>query len=96
MKEFSWTLLETEGHRDRGRYLEELQFFVEAATNSSGGGVAAPLEPVGLLACAWTMGYQAPKTTTYPSDLELSTVVTSLVLGKEIKVCYVRAHCALF
>ena len=73
LREFSWTLLETDNRKDRGRYLEELVFSVEGLTPHSSE----------QLQYQWIMGFRAPKATTYPSDVEYSMVVAALVLSKQ-------------
>lgn len=73
VRELSWNLLETEGHQDRGRYLEELVFSLEESPELS--------EPE--IRYTWRMGYTAPKLTTYPSNVQYSLIAAALVAPKE-------------
>jgi hypothetical protein len=65
MTGFAWTLLETGGNADRGRYLERYAFSVSQPFRTGGG-----------FAYAYTMGLADPAVTTVPSDA-LYRIVTS-------------------
>lgn len=79
LSEISWSLLQTDGYKDKGRYLEELVFSVtphlQPLTNSE-------------ISYTWTMGYRDPVLTTYPSNVQYSMVIAALVTPKEdLLVC---------
>lgn len=59
---FEFTLTETNNQPNRGRYFEELAFFVQDA-----GGMG----PTGVGSYNYTMGVASPKLTTYASDVAL-------------------------
>ena len=81
----SWNLLETEGHQDRGRYLEELVFSLESQQLS---------DPE--ISYTWRMGYTAPKLTTYASNVKYSLVAAALVVPKQfLSVCHLQAWYAV-
>lgn len=82
LSEISWSLLQTDGYLDRGRYLEELVF-----------SITPQLQPLtkSEISYTWTMGYRDPALTTYPSNVQYSMVVGALVTPKEnLLVCELR------
>lgn len=79
LTEISWSLLQTDGYLDRGRYLEELVFSITPQVQ--------PQTESGI-SYTWTMGYRDPPLTTYPSNVQYSLVVAALVTAKEnLLVC---------
>ena len=72
--EISWTLTETDGYLNRGRYLEELVFFIKQLKNESGDD---------KISYMWTVGYRDPALTTYPSNIEYSLGIAALIAPAE-------------
>ncbi len=73
--ELAWNM--TGRYKDRGRYLEELAFSVRQLPSTSQ-----------EVEYQWTVGYRAPKVTTYASDVSYSVVVAALVVPQD----WVQVH----
>ena len=76
LTEFSWSLTQTHGHLNRGRYLEELVFSVTQQK-------APKTKEADEIGYSWMMGYRDPSLSTYPSDVQYSLGVAALVTRKE-------------
>ena len=79
LREISWSLLETNGHQDRGRYLEELVFSLTQKQQQQHMMWRKDTE----IGYTWTMGYRDPSLTTYRSNVQYSLAVAALVAPRE-------------
>lgn len=69
---FGFELLETKGHTNRGRYMEQLHFTVSPGTTP--------------WAFSWQAAFLAPSITTYASDVRYTAAATVLAFGPKTSV----------